>query len=52
MNNQWINALREKATELEIIASWASLVNLGKVRDACRIAKSEILSEIKRLEEN
>ncbi len=46
---QWIRILEQKQTELELIASWASQVNLGKVRDYCREAKFELVEEISRL---
>ena len=48
----WINTLTEKVNELELIASWASIVEYGKVRDYCRKAKYELVEKIRRLKEN
>jgi hypothetical protein len=48
--NGWLDVLREKASELSLIASWASQVGLGRVRDYCRNAECEVRDEIKRQE--
>ena len=42
----WIKVLREKQAELELIASWASQVDLRLVRDYCRSAAFELKKEI------
>lgn len=44
----WEQTLTEKAAELELIASWASQTNFGRVRDLCRQAKHELLEEVDR----
>lgn len=44
----WNDTLQEKINELEFIAQWASIVNLGRVRDSCRTAIAELLVEQKR----
>lgn len=49
--SNWIDTLSQKKSELELIASWASIVNLGTVRDACRTAIYEIKLEIDRQKE-
>lgn len=42
----WIEICNEKIHELELIAQWGSMVNLGIVRDYCRLAQAEIKAEI------
>lgn len=49
--DQWIRTLKEKLSELELLSSWASIVNLGNVRDYIRRAEYELKQEIKRLED-
>ena len=44
----WNDTLREKIIDLELIASWASQVNLGRVRDAIRHATYELRQELER----
>ena len=44
----WPDVLKEKAMELECIASWASLVKLGTVRDHCRRAIAELRDAARR----
>lgn len=46
----WTDTLRGKVHELELIASWASQVNLGRVRDHIRMATAEIQDEVARIE--
>lgn len=48
---EWRQVLREKISELELIASWASMTNFGSVRDSCREAKYVLNQELKRLED-
>jgi hypothetical protein len=43
----WIDVLKGKIADLELIASWASCVGLGKVRDYCRLAEHQLKEEIK-----
>lgn len=50
-SHEWRKVLREKMSELELIASWASMTNFGRVRDSCREAKDVLRQEIKRLED-
>lgn len=38
MNDSWIAVLEQKISQLELIASWASQVGYGNVRDDCRKA--------------
>jgi len=38
MNESWIRVVEQKINELELIASWASQVGYGNVRDDCRKA--------------
>lgn len=42
----WIQTLERKQQDLEHIASWASMVNLGDVRDHCRKATAVLRREI------
>lgn len=42
----WIENVEQKIRELELIAQWGSLCNLGKVRDYCRMAEHELREEI------
>ncbi len=51
MEDSWNKVLAEKASELELIASWASVTQYGRVRDLCREARSILLAEIARREE-
>jgi len=44
----WSDTVREKISDLELIASWASQVNLGLVRDAIRNATYELKKELER----
>ncbi len=48
---KWVSVLNDRMNELEIIATWASLTNLGRVRDACRLAICELKQEKERWEE-
>ena len=50
MYKSWIRTLRDQQTQLELVASWASIVQLGSVRDLCRSAKAELQKEIERAE--
>lgn len=47
----WKQTVSDKISELEMIASWASQTNLGRVRDYCRMATAELKHELKRMEE-
>ena len=38
----WRSVLDEKISDLELVASWASLVGYGRVRDLCRNAQCEL----------
>jgi hypothetical protein len=49
--DQWIITLKEKLSELALLSSWASIVNLSEVRDNIRKAEYELKQEIKRLED-
>ncbi len=49
MANNWEDTVRGKMNELESIASWASIVGFGQVRDHCRLAKGELLRELERV---
>jgi hypothetical protein len=42
----WSDEVRKKISDLELIASWASQVNLGRVRDAIRNATAELRREL------
>ena len=42
----WSDDVRKKISDLELIASWASQVNLGTVRDSIRKATSELRREL------
>ena len=44
----WEQTLTRKMQDLEFIASWASQVQLGRVRDHIREATAEIRREIER----
>lgn len=44
----WIEVLREKQTELRLIASWASQTGHNKVRDLCRQAEHDLAVELER----
>lgn len=44
----WDNTLNEKINELELIATWASIVNYGNCRDHVRMA----ISDLKRIKED
>ena len=46
----WEDTIREKISELELIASWASIVNLGSVRDHIRHATYELRKELEHRE--
>ena len=46
----WEEAVEEKIRQLELIASWASMTDFGKVRDLCRIAQSELKKHLEFLE--
>ena len=45
----WKDVLREKISELELIASWGSQTGHGSVRDHCRSASSDLKRELERL---
>ena len=49
--NDWIRTLEEKASEAYSIAEWASIVNLGKIRDLARRLHAELREEIDRTRE-
>jgi len=49
MEDGWVDTLNKKARELDVIATWASILNLGQVRDHCRFAASAIRDEVARL---
>lgn len=44
--DQWSKTLQQKINELELIASWASQVGYGNVRDDCRKAIYELKYKI------
>jgi hypothetical protein len=44
--DSWIETLESKAMEIESLASWASIVGYGEVRDQLRIAKSSLIDWI------
>jgi hypothetical protein len=46
----WIKTLKEKLSELELLSSWASIVNFNEVRDNIRKAEYALKEEIKNLE--
>lgn len=46
----WEDTLREKISDLELIASWASIVNLGRVRDHIRHATADLKKELEHRE--
>ena len=51
-NTAWIAVLREKISDLELIASWASVTQFGSVRDHCRQASFALSQEIDRIKDN
>jgi hypothetical protein len=48
----WNQTLQDYSIQLNSIAEWASIVNLGTVRDYCRLAKHEISKEQERINNN
>lgn len=52
MSDPWISTLTKKIYELELIASWASQVGYGTVRDHCRVAAYDILQSIKQRQDS
>ena len=48
----WIAVLREKISDLELIASWATVTQFGNVRDHCRQASFALSQEIDRIKGN
>jgi len=46
--DSWKNSLTTKRSELSLVANWASMVQLGRCRDYCRMAMAEIDAEIAR----
>lgn len=42
----WRAVLLDRIGELELIASWASQVGYGRVRDLCRMAIAELREKI------
>ena len=44
----WDDVLHEKASDLDLIASWASQVGMGDVRDLCRQAAHRLRQEAQR----
>lgn len=42
----WQETLEAKITELELIASWASITGFPRVRDLCRQAQANIREHI------
>lgn len=45
MSDQWIDTLRQKKSQIDLLASWASQVNLGTCRDHLRLASADIACE-------
>ena len=48
----WTGTLRENISELDLIASWASITQFDRVRDLCRLASAELKREVERLQAN
>ena len=48
----WSSTIRSQMNQLDLIASWASQVQLGRVRDLCRQASAELKHELERAIEN
>ena len=46
----WSDIVRSQMHQLNLIASWASQVQMGRVRDLCRKASAELNHELERLE--
>lgn len=44
----WSDVVRRQMHDLNLIASWASQVQLGRVRDLCREAVAELQYELDR----
>lgn len=44
--NTWRNTILSQIQDLEMIASWASITNFGRVRDLCRLAQAELKREL------
>lgn len=44
----WEDTIRNKMADLNLIASWAAITNLGRVRDYCRSASYELRLELER----
>lgn len=51
IEDPWVVTLQEKISELELIASWASQVQIGRARDYCRLASSTLKDVIERYQE-
>lgn len=47
----WKQVVESEINKLELIASWASQVNLGRVRDYCRLAQAELRIEARRVDD-
>lgn len=48
----WSSTIRSQMRELNQVASWASSVQLGRVRDLCRQASAELQHELERAIKN
>lgn len=45
----WSDIVQSRMHELNLIASWASQVRMGRVRDLCREAAAELKYELERV---
>jgi hypothetical protein len=52
MKDSWIDILAQKAYEIELLASWASIVGYGDMRDHLRMAKARVMERIEDRKEN
>lgn len=52
MDDAWAKTVREKISELELIASWAGQVGYHTVRDLCRKALHDLQVHEKHRSEN
>lgn len=50
-DKQWVEVLESKINDLELIASWASMVQYWAVRDNIREATALLKGEIERLKQ-
>lgn len=50
VNHEWIRVVNQQIQTFELLSAWATLAQLGKVRDYCRLAIAELRYEIAKCE--